>query len=56
MPAQGTELPVYHLKHIAPEPQDSGTAKEEEIPTPILSNMILHIKITVSGSEFMCII
>ena len=30
-----SELPVYHLKHIAPEPQESGTAEEEEAPTQI---------------------
>ena len=39
MTANGTELPVYHLRPIAPEPQGSGTAKEEEAPTPML-----HIK------------
>ena len=37
MPANGTELPVYHLRCIAPEPQGSGTTKEEEAPTPILN-------------------
>ena len=34
MPANGTELPVYHLKHIAAEPQRSGTMREEA-PTQI---------------------
>ena len=37
MPANGTELPVYHLRCIAPEPQGSGAAKEEEAPTQIIT-------------------
>ena len=36
IPANGTELPVYHLKCIAPEPLGSGTAEEEEDPTQII--------------------
>ena len=34
MPVNDTELSVYHLKCIAPEPQGSGTTKEEA-PTQI---------------------
>ena len=55
MPANGTELPVYHLKCIAPEPQGNGTTKEKEAATSTFNNMILHIKIIVSGSEPMYI-
>ena len=47
MPANGTELPVYHLKCIAPEPQDNGTTKEEEAPTSTFNSIIHHIKIFV---------
>ena len=56
MPTNGTELPVYHLKCIAPEPQGNRTAKEKEATTSTFNNMILHIKMTVSGSEPMYII
>ena len=56
MPMNSTELPVYHVKRIAPEPQGNGTAKEKEAPTSTFNNTILHIKMTVSGSEPMYII
>ena len=55
MPANGTELPVYHLKCIAPGPQGNETTKEKEVPTSTFNNMLLHIKMTVNGSELLCI-
>ena len=54
MPANGTELPGYPLRHIAPELQGSGTTKEEEAPTP--NNTILYIKLPVNCSEPLCVI
>ena len=56
MPASGTELPVYHLKGIAPEPQGYETMKDKVAPTSTFHNMLLHIKRTVSDSELLCIV
>ena len=36
MPPNGTELPLCHLRCIAPDPQGNGTVKEEA-PTQIIA-------------------
>ena len=55
MPANGTELPVYHLKCIAPEPQGYKSMKEKVSPTSTFHNILLHIKMTVNDSDLLCI-
>ena len=56
MPTNSSKLPVYHLKHINPEPQGRGAAKEEAPHKYMtLNNMVFYIKMPVSGSEHVCI-
>ena len=54
MPVNGSELPVYHLKLIGPEPQGSATRRKPSCELIDNNQLSLtdgfHIKIPVHGA------